>query len=222
MKIILPPGQRDSPDFPRFGLSKFASRFPRQTSRIDLEVICDVGEELQLEDALAGLPRVEQVSDFHCVATWTHRGLRWGGVRFVDFYEQVLMPQARPLLGATLVGLRAQDGARTAMRLEDLLAPEVLLADTLGGERLSVAHGAPMRLVAPAHYAYKSVKHLSRIEFMARDVEYPVSGFRFMDHPRARVGLEERGRVFPGWLLRWVYRPLIRGTVARFGRSLGT
>jgi DMSO/TMAO reductase YedYZ molybdopterin-dependent catalytic subunit len=30
---------------------------------------------------------------------------------------------------------------------------------------LTVAHGAPLRLVAPAHYGYKSAKHLSRIEF---------------------------------------------------------
>jgi DMSO/TMAO reductase YedYZ molybdopterin-dependent catalytic subunit len=48
--------------------------------------------------------------------------------------------------------------------LSDLLAAEVLLADILDGLPLSMEHGAPLRLVAPAHYGYKSVKHLSGIE----------------------------------------------------------
>ena len=79
---------------------------------------------------------------------------------------------------------------------------------------------APLRLVAPKHYAYKSVKHLSQMEFKTADSGYRVSGFRFMDHPRARVALEERGRFAPGWLLRYLYRPLVTGTVARFATAM--
>jgi hypothetical protein len=41
-----------------------------------------------------------------------------------------------------------------------------------------------------------------------------------MDHPRARVALEERGRGLPGWLLRYLYRPLIPGTVTWFARAM--
>ena len=220
MSNPLPPGQRDNAAFPRFGLTPFARRFPRETSRIYLEVFGNVEHELHLSDALSGLPRVEQVSDFHCVTTWSHRSLRWGGVRFLDFYEHVLVPRARPHSEATLVALRGQDGARTGMLLVDLLAPDVLLADTLEGEPLTVEHGAPVRLIAPAHYAYKSVKHLSRIEFRSEDDGYRGSAFRFMDHPRARVALEERGRGVPGWLLRYVYRPLISVTVAQFAKAM--
>ena len=40
-----------------------------------------------------------------------------------------------------------------------------------------------------------------------------------MVHPRARVALEERGQWVPGWLLRYLYRPLIGTTVARFERE---
>jgi len=105
------------------------------------------------------------------------------------------------------------------MLLEDLLAPDVLLADRLNGQALSIDHGAPWRLIAPAHYAYKSVKHLSSIEFRDPAAGYRVSGPSFMDHPRARVAYEERGRVLPGWLLRHLYRPLIPGTVARFEKA---
>jgi DMSO/TMAO reductase YedYZ molybdopterin-dependent catalytic subunit len=215
----LPRGQRTVEAFHRFGLTQFASRFPKNVRTPSLEVVGQVTHTLDIPDVLQGLTRVEQVSDFHCVTTWSVRALRWEGVRFADFFSRVIGPQAQPHEGATLVALRGQDGAWTAMSLEDLLAPDVLLADRLNGEPLSIEHGAPLRLVAPAHYGYKSVKHLCRLEFRTPSEGYRVSGFRFMDHPRARVAMEERGRVLPGWLLRYLYRPLIRPTVLLFAKA---
>ena len=220
MSTQLPPGQRETSTFPRFGLAQFARRFPKEPSRIELRLVGDVAHELSVLDALQGLPRVEQVSDFHCVTTWSRRSLRWGGVRFVDFFEQIVVPRARPLANATFLIFRGQDGARSSLLLEDLLAPDVLLADTLDGSPLTVEHGAPLRLVAPAQYGYKSVKHLSRIEFRRDDKGYRPSAFRFMDHPRARVALEERGRWVPGWILRYLYRPLASVTTARFAKAM--
>lgn len=219
MTQSLPRGQQAVEVFHRFGLTHFASRFPGDAMAPSLEITGRVANVMRLPDALHGLSRVEQVRDFHCVTTWSVRALRWEGVRFADFFSHVLRPQAQPHDGATLVAVRGQDGARTALPLEDLLAPDVLLADRLNGGPLSVDHGAPLRLVAPAHYGYKSVKHLCRIEFRFPSEGYRVSGFRFMDHPRARVAMEERGRVLPGWLLRYLYRPLIPATVAVFAKD---
>jgi DMSO/TMAO reductase YedYZ molybdopterin-dependent catalytic subunit len=96
----------------------------------------------------------------------------------------------------------------------------VLLADTLGGEPLNVAHGAPLRLVAPAHYGYKNLKHLAAIEYWTdrRHYRFPWPYPNLMDHPRARVALEERARFLPAWLLRPFYRmvmPLARAKAAR-------
>ena len=230
----LPPGQRERANFPRFGLTPFATRFPSQTERIDLHVSfpdsrdaaapatapsTNVGTDVG--NPLAQLPRVEQTSDFHCVTTWTRRGLRWGGVRFADFYQQIVAPlcPADPA-AARFVVLRAQDGARTSLPLDDLLSPDVLLADHLDGQPLPIEHGAPLRLIAPAHYGYKSVKHLHRIEFWRSSEHYRPYGLRFMVHPRARVAFEERGQWVPGWLLRTLYRPLIGITVARFERGM--
>ena len=220
MRESLPPGQRSVGCFPRFGLTRFAERFPRELTHRKIIVGGLVEQELDLADALHDLPRVDEVSDFHCVTTWSYRSLHWGGVRFADFYRQVLVPRARPHPGATLVALRGQDGAHTGMLLEDLLAPNVLLADTLDGQPLGIAHGAPLRLIAPAHYGYKSVKHLSRIEFALPGDGYRMSAYAFTDHPRARVALEERGRGVPGWLLRYLYRTFVPGTIARFSRAL--
>lgn len=216
----LPPGQRETPDFPRFGLTPFAVRFPSLTDTIHLQIGGDVEVSVDVGSALKNAARAEQCSDFHCVTTWTRRGLQWSGFRFSDFYTQVVLPLAGPAADATFVVLRGQDGARTSLPLEDLLAPDVLLADRLNGHPLSIAHGAPLRLVAPAHYGYKSVKHLCRIEFWQSSENYRPLGLRFMVHPRARVALEERGQWVPGWLLRHLYRPLIQPTVRRFESTM--
>jgi DMSO/TMAO reductase YedYZ molybdopterin-dependent catalytic subunit len=188
----LPAGQREIADFPRFGLTPFALRFPRRLQNATLRISGDVEQELELGVELLGVPRSEQVSDFHCVTTWTRRGLCWGGVRFGAFYREVVVPRAVPVARADFVVLRGQDGARTSLPLEDLLADDVLLADRLDGEPLGIAHGAPLRLVAPAHYGYKSVKHLDGIEFWQSEENYRPFGFRFMVHPRARVAREAR------------------------------
>ncbi len=215
----LPPGQREIGTFPRFGLTPFAVRFPR-TLETTIQIGGNVEAAVEVGKELDRVARVEQCSDFHCVTTWTRRGLQWGGIRFSDFYQQIVVPLARPSPDATFVVLRGQDGARTSLPLDDLLAPDVLLADRLDGRPLPIEHGAPLRLIAPAHYGYKSVKHLNRIELWRSSANYRPFGLRFMVHPRARVSKEERGQWVPGWLLRYLYRPLIRPTASRFERAM--
>ena len=49
----------------------------------------------------------------------------------------------------------------------ELAASETpLLVTRIGGEPLTLAHGAPVRLVVPGHYGMKSVKWLTRIEWV--------------------------------------------------------
>jgi DMSO/TMAO reductase YedYZ molybdopterin-dependent catalytic subunit len=205
----LPPGQFESEAFPRFGWGNLAFRFPEKPQEVELAVRGDVGTTLSVRDELHELPRVGQVSDFHCVTTWSKCGLQWSGFRFRDFFHGIVEPKAAPHAGADLVVLRSQDGYAQSLPLEDLLAPDVLLADRLDGEPLSIAHGAPLRLVAPAHYGYKNVKHLCAIEFWRDARAYRFLGPKFMDHPRARVAFEERGRGVPAWVLRRMYPTLI-------------
>lgn len=216
----LPPGQREIENFPRFGLTPFAIRFPTTIETVNIQIVGDVETSVEVGKELERIARVEQLSDFHCVTTWTRRALQWSGVRFSDFYQQIVVPLAGPSPDATFVVLRGQDGARTSLPLDDLLAPDVLLADRLNGQRLPIEHGAPLRLVAPAHYGYKSVKHINRIEFWRSSANYRPFGLRFMAHPRARVANEERGQWVPGWILRYLYRPLIRPTVSRFEQAM--
>lgn len=215
----LPPGQYELDEFPRFGLSQFASRFPKETSRIQLRIAGEVEEAITVSDELRRLPRIEQTSDFHCVTTWTRRSLKWSGFRFSDFFEQIVS-RSRPRPDATFVVFRCQDGYAPNLPLADLMADDVIFADSLDGEPLTIEHGAPLRLIAPAHYGYKNAKHISGVEFWLDDRKYKPNAFRFMDHPRARVAFEERGRGVPGWLLRYLYRPSVRPTIRKFRREI--
>jgi len=214
--VKLPAGQVPRADFPRFGLTQYAERYPsRPTDRaISIQVLS--AAPVVLGDALDGLPRVTLQADFHCVTTWSRLGLVWGGVRFSDFFRQRVAPLSDAASTITGVVLRGQDGYRTSLLLEDLMAEDVLLADELDGQPLSIEHGAPLRLVAPRHYGYKSMKHLSHLEFLSTAPDIKRGALAFLDHPRARVASEERGRWIPGWLLRRAYRFFIPSTVERF------
>ena len=219
----LPPGQVERHNFPRFGLGKFARRFPADPQTIAFRIAGDVEIELAVDAGqLALLPRTGQRSDFHCVTTWSVREQHWSGWRFADLYQQLVLPSARPQIDASFVVFRGQDGYCSSLLLEDLLRLDVLLADRLNEQPLGIEHGAPLRLVAPAHYGYKNVKHLVAIEFWRdrRAYRFPLPYPALMDHPRARVALEERGRWIPGSILRRLYRLIVPFTVWNFARAL--
>jgi DMSO/TMAO reductase YedYZ molybdopterin-dependent catalytic subunit len=217
---VLPPGQFERSDFPRFGLPPFANRFPHQIDRPNVQVGGEIEHPIVLEHEFESLPRVQQISDFHCVTTWSCTSLAWGGFRFSDMYHQQLVPKVIPKPGVSLVIVYGQDGYHSCLPLEDMLGPDVMLADQLDGQPLSMAHGSPLRLIAPAHYGYKNVKHIKRICLVSDASRYLPVGWRWMAHKRGRVALEERARWVPGWILRYVYRPMIGRTARLFAEAL--
>ena len=211
---VLPPGQRARPTFPRF--SDLPLRPPPPTGPLVLRITAAGRNDLVLdEDAFAALPVREQTSDFHCVTTWSVRGLRWGGVGSRDLWEAVVRPwlgddEPRPWVRA-----RSADHRSAVLCLDDLLADDVLLAVRLDGEPLDARHGAPLRLVCPSQYGYKSAKHLVGLELL-RERPTPQS----KEHLRARVALEERHPRVPGRVLRLPYRLLIGPTARLSERTL--
>jgi DMSO/TMAO reductase YedYZ molybdopterin-dependent catalytic subunit len=160
--------------------------------------------------SLVSMPRRKVTADFHCVAGWSVQNLRWEGVAFRDFYDQVLAPIAGDRI--THVRFVGIDGFRSVLPLEDAIEDDVMLADHLDGAPLQPDHGGPVRVVAPSRYAYKSVKHLEAIELHTsepsddhRDRLLNV-GLRVVKaHPRARVAAEERHRHLPAAVVRWPY-----------------
>lgn len=216
----LPKGQIKYDIFPRFGLSQYANRFPSETNKIELQLGGDLSEEVKISEELKQLDLVEQVSDFHCVTTWTKQDCEWRGYKFQDFYNQLVKSKVEENKSISHVVLHAQDGYKTSLLLNDLMSEDVMLATHLGGEKLCIAHGAPIRIVAPGHYGYKNLKHIKRLEFYEAKQKVKQGYLKFMDHPRARVSHEERASGGPGWFFRYLYRPLIGGTAKEFAKAL--
>ncbi len=209
----LPPGQKESDIFPRFGLPKYANRFPKELKKIRFSIGGDV-EDFKISEDLNSLPRVNQISDFHCVTTWSKLNLNWSGYKFNDLYRTLVLPKVKNEI--TFVVLKAQDGYKTSLPLQDLMNQNVLLADQLDNQPLNLEHGAPIRIIAPDHYGYKNIKHIDRIDFYTKKQIVKQGFLSFMDHPRARVAYEERASKGPGILFRWLYKFGINGTIRDF------
>ncbi|MGI9406083.1 MAG: molybdopterin-dependent oxidoreductase [Hyphomicrobiaceae bacterium] len=218
----LPPGQRTWPNFPRFGLPPFASRWPEVPENPAIVIDGDVGRAMTASlSELASLPRTEQVSDFHCVTTWSRMDVRWCGYRFADFYRTIVVPRAEPAPDVSHIRVIGSDGYCADLLLQDALGGDVLLADEMEGEPLPLAHGAPIRLVSPAQYGYKSVRHVRKI--VLTDGQKTGTGLvaaidRLMEHPRARVQYEERSQGMPGWVYRRIYRAFLPAALWYFRR----
>lgn len=133
-----------------------------------LEVSGEVERPLSLtwDDVLA-LQRARQRSDFHCVTGWSVFGVRWEGVRLEQLWEL-----ARPTGKARHVRFVSMESPYVdTLAFPQTTMPDVMLAHTMDGKPLARAHGAPIRLVIPQMYGYKSVKWLTKIELVA-DPEY--------------------------------------------------
>lgn len=115
------------------------------------------------------LPRDVWVRDFHCVSGWSVYNVTWEGIPLARLFDQVgILPQA------SHVKFYSYDGVYTdALTIDQALLDDTFLAMFKDGKPLSQPEGAPLRLIMPRMFAYKSVKWLTRIEL----IDQPHTGF---------------------------------------------
>ena len=118
---------------------------------------------LNWEDFMA-LPQTEDISDFHCVTTWSKLDMHWEGVRLLD-----LAALAQPKEEATHILCYGYDDYTTNISLEEALKPDVLLVHSFEGKPLPLEHGGPVRMITPQLYAWKGSKWIRRIEFLTHN-----------------------------------------------------
>lgn len=114
---------------------------------------------LSWSDFLA-LPKTVSVSDFHCVEGWSVLDCKWEGVRIRDI-ERLVKPRAV----ASAVSFESADNYLTSLFRKELTGDDVLLAYKLNGELLEEGLGAPIRLIVPNKYAYKSALWVVKMRF---------------------------------------------------------
>jgi len=142
----------------------------RERWRLELGGLVDNPMTLNWEQFMA-LPQVEDVSDFHCVTTWSRLDNRWKGVRFRTLAE-LAVPQAAAKF-VLCTGYDFLPGSFIPYTVNVPLAravdDDVLLVHTWEGKPLPREHGGPVRMITPKLYAWKGAKWIRKIEFLAED-----------------------------------------------------
>ncbi len=155
----VPPGQRYVRNFPIYDITKPRPTFDATTWRF--RVWGAVGEAFELTwDELMNMPKREVHADFHCVTGWSKEALTWRGVP-----TQALVDRARPDAQVVQVMAHCMEGYTTNVPLPFLREDDSLLAFEMEGRPLKPKHGAPLRLLVPQLYAWKSAKYVNGLEF---------------------------------------------------------
>jgi DMSO/TMAO reductase YedYZ molybdopterin-dependent catalytic subunit len=130
--------------------------------RLEIGGMVETAGRFGLADLLAW-PQIEQVSRMACVEGWSFRA-KWGG-----FQYKVLVEQVKPRPEATHLRFDCADGYWEVARLEEMTNPRVIFVLKMNDELLLDEYGAPLRMMFPAKYGYKSAKAVTSITFTSLD-----------------------------------------------------
>jgi sulfoxide reductase catalytic subunit YedY len=169
-------------NFYEFSLAKDAFRYVAKfvTSPWPVEITGLVEKPITLDaQELAEMFGLEErIYRFRCVEAWAMI-VPWTGFQFSKLIEKVVpKPEAKFVRFETFNRPHQAPGTaktpqypwpyREGLRLDEAMHPLTLLATGIYGKPLPKQHGAPIRLVVPWKYGYKSIKSILKIEFVAK------------------------------------------------------
>ena len=158
----LPVGQTETRKWPVLDLG-IVPEVTTADWQLTIDGACAHPVRLTWADFLA-LEQVDDVSDFHCVTTWSRMDIPWRGVRLAD-----LLALAEPNPDARHLMCHAYDGYTTNLSLVEATKPDVLVVHTADGKPLEREHGGPARVITPQLYAWKGAKWINRLELLTAD-----------------------------------------------------
>jgi methionine sulfoxide reductase catalytic subunit len=191
--------------------SQYAKNFKTEPWTVSVEGACAKPRKFSLEEILSLAPLEERVYRHRCVEAWSIV-VPWVGyslstllskveptskanyVAFETFWDRRQMPHAAGLQFPYVEGLR----------MDEALHPLALLCTGMFGESLPPQDGAPVRMILPWKYGFKSIKSIVKIRLvggmpptswnLANPPEY---GFYSnvnpkVDHPRWSQATERR------------------------------
>lgn len=131
-----------------------------------------------LEDILSQQTLEERIYRFRCVEGWSMV------VPWVGFSLANLLKMAKPLSTAQFVKFTTIEQPETmpnqrdkkmldfpyveGLRIDEAMHPLTMLAVGMYGEKLPKQNGAPLRLVVPWKYGFKSIKAIVKIELLKK------------------------------------------------------
>ena len=188
---------------------------------IEVDGLVDNPGTYTMAELLEGMTIEERIYRLRCVEAWS-MVVPWNGFELADLLTRVgVQDGAQYVSFETLVRPEEMPGQRRAildwpyregLRLDEAMHPLTLLATGLYGEPLPNQNGAPLRLVVPWKYGFKSIKSIVRISLTrdepeatwnmqnAREYGFYSNVNPSVDHPRWSQATERRvgGGLFSG------------------------
>ena len=168
---------------------------------------------IDIEDLLKLAPMEERVYRLRCVEGWS-MVIPWVGYPLAELVKRVEPTSKAKFIGFTtaaqpenMIGLRLpvlEWPYVEGLRMDEAMHPLAILGFGLYGEVLPNQNGAPVRVVVPWKYGFKSIKSLVRITFMetmprtswnvsaAHDYGFYSNVNPSVDHPRWSQATERR------------------------------
>jgi methionine sulfoxide reductase catalytic subunit len=193
--------------------ARYAGALTTDPWSVEIGGLVDKPGSYTLADILKDAPLEERIYRFRCVEAWSmvvpwvgfelsHLLNRVGvqaGAKYVAF-ETVLRPEEMPGQQTPALDWPYREG----LRLDEAMHPLTILATGLYGEAMPNQNGAPIRLVVPWKYGFKSIKSIVKMSLVA---EMPPTTWNMMqpqeygfyanvnptvDHPRWSQASERR------------------------------
>ena len=174
-------------NFYEFGTSKddplrFAHKLKTKPWSIVIDGLVDKPGVYALEDILGKMIIEERIYRLRCVEGWSMI-IPWNGFELADLlnlvgikngakyvaFETVLRPDEMPGVAYPVLDWPYVEG----LRIDEAMHPLTLMANGIYGKEIPNQNGAPLRLVVPWKYGFKSIKSIVRITLM--DTQPPTS-----------------------------------------------
>jgi sulfoxide reductase catalytic subunit YedY len=155
--------------------AKNAQKFVTSPWTVSVEGECAKPRKFSMDEIMKLAPLEERIYRHRCVEAWSIV-VPWVGFSFSTFaklveptsnahyvaFESYFDKRQMPLWGRAGIDLPYVEG----LRMDEAMHPLTLLAMGMYGETLPNQDGAPVRMVIPWKYGFKSIKSLVRIKFV--------------------------------------------------------
>ena len=162
--------------------AKYAGQLTVKPWSIKIDGMVDNPGDYALEDILAKMVVEERIYRFRCVEAWS-MVIPWNGFELADLlalagvqsgakyvaFETLQRPEEMPGLRYPVLEWPYVEG----LRLDEAVHPLTIMATGIYGKDIPNQNGAPIRLVVPWKYGFKSIKSIVRITLT--DTQPPTS-----------------------------------------------
>ena len=152
--------------------ARFAHMMTTQPWSIVIDGMVDNPGTYSFEQIVEGMTIEERIYRFRCVEAWS-MVIPWNGFELADLlarvgvqegaryvaFETAFRPDEMPGVRLPVLDWPYREG----LRLDEAMHPLTILATGLYGEPMPNQNGAPIRLVVPWKYGFKSIKSIVRI-----------------------------------------------------------